>query len=67
ILINIDGFVLQPHSHAAAGGILRTYLGHPVSTFAANLGCCSIMRVELRATEMGLMIAWDRDYKKVHL
>ncbi|CAN1147271.1 Putative ribonuclease H protein At1g65750, partial [Linum perenne] len=67
ITINTDGAVLQPHSQAAAGGILRTFLGRPVSTFAANLGSCSIMRAELRAAEIGLMIAWDRGYKKVHL
>ncbi|CAN1136808.1 hypothetical protein LINPERPRIM_LOCUS21424 [Linum perenne] len=35
-----------------------------MSTFAANLGCCSIMRPELRAAEIVLMIAWDRGYKK---
>ncbi|CAN1142403.1 Putative ribonuclease H protein At1g65750, partial [Linum perenne] len=67
ITINTDGSVLQPHSQAAADGILRTYLGYPVSTFAANLGRCSIMRAELRAAEIELMIAWDRGYKKVHL
>ncbi|CAN1725731.1 Putative ribonuclease H protein At1g65750 [Linum perenne] len=67
ITINTDGSVLQPHSQAAAGGILRTHQGHPISTFAANLGRCSIMRAELRAAVFGLMIAWDRGYKKVHL
>ncbi|CAN1842174.1 Putative ribonuclease H protein At1g65750 [Linum perenne] len=67
ITINTDGSVLQPHSQAAAGGILRTHLGHPVSIFAANLGRCSIMRAELRAAEFGLRIAWDKGYKKVHL
>ncbi|CAN1166013.1 Putative ribonuclease H protein At1g65750 [Linum perenne] len=67
ITINTGDSVLQPLSRAAAGGILRTSLGRPVSTFAANLGRCSIIRVELRAAEMGLMIAWDMDFKKVHL
>ncbi|CAN1809534.1 Putative ribonuclease H protein At1g65750 [Linum perenne] len=67
ITINTDGSVLQPHSRAAAGDILRTFLGRPVSTFAANLGRCSIMRAELRAAEIGLKIAWDMGYKKVHL
>ncbi|CAN1122346.1 Putative ribonuclease H protein At1g65750 [Linum perenne] len=67
ITINTDGSVLQPLSKAAAGGILRTFLGCPVSTFAANLGRCSIMRAELRAAEIGLMIASDMGYKKVHL
>ncbi|CAN1801836.1 Putative ribonuclease H protein At1g65750, partial [Linum perenne] len=67
ITINTDGSVIQPHSRAAAGGILRTSLGRPVSTFAANLGRCTIMRAELRAAEYGLMIAWDMGFRKVHL
>ncbi|CAN1127233.1 Putative ribonuclease H protein At1g65750 [Linum perenne] len=67
ITINTDGSVLHPHSHAAAGGILRNHLGRPICTFAANLGCCSIMRAELRAAEFGLMIAWDKGFKKIHL
>ncbi|CAN1176456.1 Putative ribonuclease H protein At1g65750 [Linum perenne] len=67
VTVNMDGSVLQPHSHAAAGGILRDYQGRPICTFAASLGCCSIMRAELRAAEFGLMIAWDRGFKKVNL
>ncbi|CAN1152696.1 Putative ribonuclease H protein At1g65750, partial [Linum perenne] len=67
ITINTDGSVLQPHSRAASGGIVRTFLGRPVSSFASNLGRCSIMRAELRAAEIGLMIAWDMGYKKIHL
>ncbi|CAN1168920.1 Putative ribonuclease H protein At1g65750 [Linum perenne] len=57
ITINTDGSVIQPHSHAAGGGIIRTHQGRPVSSFAANFGRCSIMRAELRAAEIGLMIA----------
>ncbi|CAN1787168.1 Putative ribonuclease H protein At1g65750 [Linum perenne] len=67
ITINTDGSVLHPHSHAAAGRILHNHLGRPICTFAANLGCCSIMRAELRAAEFGLMIAWDKGFKKIHL
>ncbi|CAN1273739.1 Putative ribonuclease H protein At1g65750 [Linum perenne] len=67
ITINTDGSVLLPHSYAAAGGILRDHRGRPICTFAANLDSCSIMRAELRAAEFGLMIAWDRGFKKIHL
>ncbi|CAN1153983.1 hypothetical protein LINPERPRIM_LOCUS15040, partial [Linum perenne] len=67
ITINTDGSVLRPLSQATAGGILRNYQGHPVTTFAVNLGCCPIIKVELRAADVGLMIAWDKGYKKVHL
>ncbi|CAN1761780.1 hypothetical protein LINPERHAP1_LOCUS8047 [Linum perenne] len=54
ITINTHGSVLQPHSCVTVGGILRSFLGRPVSTFAANLGRCFIMRAEF-----GLKIAWD--------
>ncbi|CAN1269113.1 Putative ribonuclease H protein At1g65750, partial [Linum perenne] len=67
ITINTDGSVLHPDSRAAAGGILRDYLGRPLCSFAANLGRCSIMRAKLRAAEFGLMIAWDRGFRKIHL
>ncbi|CAN1126747.1 Putative ribonuclease H protein At1g65750 [Linum perenne] len=66
IIVNTDGSVLHPHSHAAVGGILRDYRGRPICTFAANLGCCSIMRAELPTVEFGLMISWYRGVKKVH-
>ncbi|CAN1775030.1 Putative ribonuclease H protein At1g65750 [Linum perenne] len=67
IMINTDGSVNQPHSRATAGGILRTSLGRPVSTFAANFSMCSIMRAELRAAEIGLMIVWDMGFMKAYL
>ncbi|CAN1133664.1 Putative ribonuclease H protein At1g65750, partial [Linum perenne] len=64
---NYQPSVLHPHYQAAAGGILRDWQGRPVSIFAANLGRCSIMQAELRAAEIGLMIAWDKGCKKAHL
>ncbi|CAN1833707.1 Putative ribonuclease H protein At1g65750 [Linum perenne] len=67
ITINTDGSVLSPHSQAAAGGILRNHIGQPIHTFGANLGLCSIMRAELRAAQFGLMIAWDRGFRRIHL
>ncbi|CAN1173743.1 Putative ribonuclease H protein At1g65750 [Linum perenne] len=67
ITINTDGSVLSPQSQAAAGGILRNHVGQPIHTFAANLGRCSIMRAELRAAQFGLMIAWDRGFRRIHL
>ncbi|CAN1826177.1 Putative ribonuclease H protein At1g65750 [Linum perenne] len=62
ITINTDGSVLQPHSQAAAGGILTTSMGRLMSTFVANLGRCSIMRAELCVAEIGLMIVWDMGF-----
>ncbi|CAN1129569.1 Putative ribonuclease H protein At1g65750, partial [Linum perenne] len=52
---------------SGGGGILRTWQGHTMASFAANLDRCTIMRAEICAAEIRLMIAWDRGYKKVHL
>ncbi|CAN1122620.1 Putative ribonuclease H protein At1g65750 [Linum perenne] len=65
--INTDGSVTQPHSHAAAGGIIRNSQGRDLLAFSANLGSCSIMRAELRATEIDLEQAWTLGAKKVLL
>ncbi|CAN1848775.1 Putative ribonuclease H protein At1g65750 [Linum perenne] len=65
--INTDGSVTQPHSSAAAGGVIRDCQGRSVAAFTANLGSCSIMRAELRAAELGLAHAWELGAKKVIL
>ncbi|CAN1126873.1 Putative ribonuclease H protein At1g65750 [Linum perenne] len=67
ITINTDGSVLHQTKQAAAGGILRDWLGRKLATFACNLGTCTIMRAELRAAEIGFRIAWDLGFCKVHL
>ncbi|CAN1824010.1 Putative ribonuclease H protein At1g65750 [Linum perenne] len=67
ITINTDGSVLHLDGKAAAGGVLRNSLGCMIGAFSANLGTCSIMRVELRAAEIGLHYAWSLGINKVIL
>ncbi|CAN1269225.1 Putative ribonuclease H protein At1g65750 [Linum perenne] len=67
VTINTDGSLIQSSKKAAAGGIIRDWQGRKISVFAANLGVCSIMRAELRAADIGLMIAWDLGFRRVHL
>ncbi|CAN1170985.1 Putative ribonuclease H protein At1g65750, partial [Linum perenne] len=67
VTINTDGSVILPNKSASAGGIIRDWQGRKVAVFAANLGSCSIMRAELRAADIGLKLAWQLGFKKVHL
>ncbi|CAN1120124.1 Putative ribonuclease H protein At1g65750 [Linum perenne] len=67
VTLNTDGSVLGNPNRAAAGGIFRDHLGRPIATFSTNLGVFSIMRAELRATEIGFRIAWDMGLRKVQL
>ncbi|CAN1121589.1 Putative ribonuclease H protein At1g65750 [Linum perenne] len=65
--INTNDSVTQPHSLAAAGGVIRDHQGRNLAAFLTNLGYCSIMRAELRAAEIGLANAWELGAKKVIL
>ncbi|CAN0891305.1 Putative ribonuclease H protein At1g65750, partial [Linum grandiflorum] len=56
--LSTDGSLRCPAKIAAAGGVIRNDIGRFVKTFAANLGSCSITRVEMRAIVDGLNIAW---------
>ncbi|CAN1840857.1 Putative ribonuclease H protein At1g65750, partial [Linum perenne] len=67
VTINTDRSYLPQNGNAAAGGILRDWMGRPLAVFAANLGACSITRAELRAADIGLRIAWDLGYRRAHL
>ncbi|CAN1145565.1 Putative ribonuclease H protein At1g65750 [Linum perenne] len=67
VTLNTDGSVLAQTGNAAAGGIIRDWLGRPLAVFAANLGACMIMRAELRAADIRLKIAWDLGFRNIHL
>ncbi|CAN1138884.1 Putative ribonuclease H protein At1g65750, partial [Linum perenne] len=67
ITVNCDGSVIHPHGQAAARGILRDSSGWRLAVFAANLGACTITRAELRAAAFGLELAWEMQFRKVHL
>ncbi|CAN1815404.1 Putative ribonuclease H protein At1g65750 [Linum perenne] len=67
ITVNTDGSVIQPHSQAAGGGIIRDSNGAKLAAFSANFGRCSIMRAELRAAALGLETAWSLGCRRVNL
>ncbi|CAN1256296.1 Putative ribonuclease H protein At1g65750 [Linum perenne] len=46
--LNSDGSLYLQNNRAAAGGIIRDCGGNYVSSYAINLGSCSIMRAEIR-------------------
>ncbi|CAN1776256.1 Putative ribonuclease H protein At1g65750 [Linum perenne] len=46
--LNSDGSLYLQNNRAAAGGLIRDCGGNYVSSYAINLGSCSIMRAELR-------------------
>ncbi|CAI0454456.1 unnamed protein product [Linum tenue] len=55
-----DGF-------AAAGGLIRDFLGRCCTAFASNVGKCSIAAAELKGAIVGLQLAWEKGYRKVQL
>ncbi|CAN0892042.1 Putative ribonuclease H protein At1g65750 [Linum grandiflorum] len=67
IIVNTYGSVIQPNGAASDGGILRDPNGITQATFAANMGICTITRVEIRAAIYGLQLAWELGYRKVNL
>ncbi|CAN1786718.1 Putative ribonuclease H protein At1g65750 [Linum perenne] len=65
--INTDGAFDRISGRAAAGGLIRNELGHCTAAFTMNIGCCTIMRAELRGAIAGLRCAWDLGLRKVEL
>ncbi|CAN1227307.1 hypothetical protein LINGRAPRIM_LOCUS1163 [Linum grandiflorum] len=55
----MDESFRSPTKFFADGGVIRTDAGRFVKTFAANMGSCSITRVEMRAIVEGLQLAWS--------
>ncbi|CAN1156102.1 Putative ribonuclease H protein At1g65750, partial [Linum perenne] len=65
--INTDGAFDRISGRAAAGGLIRNELGHCAAAFTMNIGCCTIMRAELRGAIAGLRCVWDLGLRKVEL
>ncbi|CAN1856051.1 Putative ribonuclease H protein At1g65750 [Linum perenne] len=65
--MNSDGSLHTNSNRTAAGGIIRDHNGRFVTAFSANLGTCSIMRVELRGIAEGTKLAWDRGIRKLRI
>ncbi|CAN1149557.1 Putative ribonuclease H protein At1g65750 [Linum perenne] len=54
-------------NRAATGGVIPDDNGRFVSTFAANLDTCSIMREKLKTTLEGKKLAWDSGIRKLRV
>ncbi|CAN1790174.1 Putative ribonuclease H protein At1g65750 [Linum perenne] len=52
--LNSDGSLYSHNNRAAAGGLIRDCEGKFISSYAVNLGTCSIMRAELRGIIEGM-------------
>ncbi|CAN1325899.1 Putative ribonuclease H protein At1g65750, partial [Linum perenne] len=63
--LNSDGSLYAQNRRAAAGGLIRDWVGQLVASYAANLGSCSIMRAELRGILDGMRLAWDNGIRKL--
>ncbi|CAN1148968.1 Putative ribonuclease H protein At1g65750 [Linum perenne] len=63
--MNSDGSLYRNPSSSAAGGVIRDNNARFVTTFAANLGVCSITRVELRGILEGMKLTWNKGIKKL--
>ncbi|CAN1121005.1 Putative ribonuclease H protein At1g65750 [Linum perenne] len=63
--LNSDGSLYTRPNRAAVGGLIRDHEGRLISSFAANLGACSIIRAELRGIVEGMRLAWDKGVQKL--
>ena len=50
-----------------AGGLLRDSFGRWILGFSLNLGITSNNVAELEAVRQGLQLAWDLEFKFIHL
>lgn len=50
---------------AGAGGLFRDSNGHWLGVFQVFLGVCSNLVAELSALKFGLMIAWNKGFRRL--
>ncbi|CAN1161717.1 Putative ribonuclease H protein At1g65750 [Linum perenne] len=67
VTVNVDGSVLRSPARADYKGVVRSEDGRAIGAFAANLGCCSVTRAELRGAVLGLELAWSMGCRNVEL
>ncbi|MCI34529.1 ribonuclease H protein, partial [Trifolium medium] len=65
VKVNCDGAVTNSSGMAACGGTIRSYDGSMLMAYARNLGCCSILHVELWGIYHGLALAKNQGIRKV--
>ncbi|CAN1144730.1 Putative ribonuclease H protein At1g65750 [Linum perenne] len=65
--MNSDDSLYTSPNRATAGGVIQDVNGKFVSTFAMNLGTCSIMRPELLSIVEGTKLAWEKGIRKLQI
>ncbi|CAN1319812.1 Putative ribonuclease H protein At1g65750 [Linum perenne] len=65
--LNTDGSLRSSTNSATAGGIIRDDNGRFVTAFASNLGCCSVVRAEIKGIVDGMAIAWEKGIRKLRI
>ncbi|CAN1821557.1 Putative ribonuclease H protein At1g65750, partial [Linum perenne] len=63
--LNSDGSLYAQDRRVATCGIIRDCEGKLISSYAVNLGSCSIMRAELRGILDGMRVVWDKGIRKL--
>ncbi|KAG7567714.1 Ribonuclease H domain [Arabidopsis thaliana x Arabidopsis arenosa] len=67
VKITTDGASRGNPGLAAAGGAIRNADGEWLGGFAINIGSCSAPLAELWGAYYGLLIAWDKGFRRVEL
>jgi len=67
VKITTDGASRGNHGLAAAGGAIRNGQGEWLGGFALNIGSCAAPLAELWGAYYGLLIAWDKGFRRVEL
>ncbi|KAF7811665.1 peroxidase 65-like [Senna tora] len=62
---NVDGSYFKSTRDAACGGIARDTSGNFLFSFCHRIGCCEIIRAELRGIVDGLEMLWEKGFRKV--
>ncbi|KAG7585508.1 Ribonuclease H domain [Arabidopsis thaliana x Arabidopsis arenosa] len=67
VKISTDGASHGNPGPATAGGVIRGFDGEWLGGFALNIGICSAPLAELWGVYYGLVIAWERGFRRVEL
>ncbi|KAG7576302.1 Ribonuclease H domain [Arabidopsis thaliana x Arabidopsis arenosa] len=67
VKLNTDGASRGNPGQATAGGVIRDGDGHWRGGFSLHIGICSAPMAELWGIYYGLVIAWERGYRRVEL
>lgn len=67
VKLNCDGALTSSSRTAACGGILPDHCGRMIFGFAAFLGSCLVVWVELCGILKGVQLAWNRGFCRIFI